>query len=63
MLLAFSVILLVRPALFLTAALGDEDGAGDVVPALAATGFHLLVVALAVSLFHRTRRPQPRSSP
>ena len=54
-LLAFSVALLVRPVLFLTAALGDDDGTGDVAPALVATTFHLLVLVLAVSLFLRTR--------
>lgn len=54
-LLAFSVALLVRPVLFLTAALGDDDGPGDVTAAAIATAFHLLVLALAVTLFLRTR--------
>ncbi|MGI8937975.1 MAG: hypothetical protein ACR2JF_07165 [Iamia sp.] len=54
-LLAFAVALLVRPVLFLTAALGDDDGTGDLWPALAATVAHLVVLALAVSLFRRAR--------
>lgn len=61
-LLAFTVALLVRPVLFLTAALGDDDGTADLWPALAATAFHLVVLALAVSLFRRARRKQPTAT-
>ncbi len=57
-LLAFSIALLVRPSAFLLAAINDEDHDG-LPAALAACGLHLVVIALAASLFLRSRRNPP----
>ena len=52
-LLAFSIAILVRPFVLLTTALSEGTG---LVPAGLAVGLHLVVLALAASLFRRARQ-------
>jgi len=54
LLVAFSGALLLRPVLLLVAAFGP-DGDASPIAALVATGFHLFIFVLAITLFRRTR--------
>lgn len=56
-LVALSAALLLRPVLFLTAALGGDGDGGDLAPAVVATAFHVTILVLAVTLLRRTAAP------